>query len=159
MKKKRIILDQQERERERQQAIKRQQDLEQAIKDYADHFSRFFGLEIKEGNLTIRVLRSVDEFKEEGDELNHCVYTNEYYLKKDSLIMSAMVDGVRTETAEINLKKFTIEQCRGQGNMPTNYHDQIIELIKKNIPKIKEIVRKTKKNKTNLTVNNQTAAA
>jgi hypothetical protein len=54
---------------------------------------KFFDLEFKERQYFNNCIKSIEEFKEEIDELKHCVYTNEYYLKKKSIILSARVDG------------------------------------------------------------------
>jgi hypothetical protein len=140
MKKKREILRLEEQERERLRITKRQQKLEQAIVQYIERNQKFFDLEFTKGNISIAILKSVDEFKEEGDELKHCVYTNEYYLKEQSLILSAKVDGKRTETIELTLPDLKIEQSRGINNKSTEYHDKIIKLVNKNIDQIRKIV-------------------
>lgn len=145
MKKKRAILEIEQRERNRQETIKRQQKLENAIKEYIKRNQKFFDLEIVKGNVSIKLLQSVDEFKEEGDELNHCVFTNEYYLKANSLIFSARVDGKRTETIELKLDKMKVEQSRGISNNPSKYHNDIIVLMNKNISKIRTIIKNTDK--------------
>lgn len=92
-------------------------------------------------------MKSVDEFKEEGDELQHCVFANEYYLKQDSLIFSAKVDGKRAETIELKLPTMKIEQARGLKNNSSEHHKQIVLLMKKSIPKIKKIINKQPKRK------------
>ena len=51
----------------------------------------------------MKVLESVQEYLEEGKALHHCVFTNEYYLKEQSLILSARIDGKRIETIEVSL--------------------------------------------------------
>lgn len=147
MKKKRVILDRQERERKLQQAIKRQQKLEKAIKDYVERNQKFFDLEITKDNISIKLLQSVNEFKEEGDELKHCVYTNEYYLKEKSLIFSARVNGKRKETIELKLDTFKIEQSRGMSNNPSPYHKKIVALMNKNLFKIKDIIKQSEEQK------------
>lgn len=144
MNKKREILRLEELERNRLQTIKRQQKLEKAIIDYSERMQKFFDLEFKKGNISITVLKSIEEFKEEGDELKHCVYTNEYYLKEKSIILSARVDGRRAETIELKLPELKIEQSRGLKNQPTQYHDTIIKLVESNLEKIKKIVVKTR---------------
>jgi len=116
MKKKREIQRLEEIERERINREKRQEKLEKAIVDYVERMQKFFDLEFKKGNISITVLKSIDEFKAEGDELKHCVYTNEYYLKEKSLILSAKVDGKRAETIELKLPEPKIEQSRGINN-------------------------------------------
>jgi Zn finger protein HypA/HybF involved in hydrogenase expression len=144
MNKKREILRLEEQERNRLQIIKRYEKLEKAIVDYVERMHKFFDLEFKKGNISIAVLKSIEEFKEEGDELKHCVYTNEYYLKEKSLILSAKVDGKRAETIELKLPELRIEQSRGLKNQPTEHHEQIIKLVKNNLEKIRKIVIKTK---------------
>lgn len=144
MKKKREILRLQEQERDRLKIIKRQKKLEKAIVEYVERNKKFFDLEFSTGNISIKVLQSIDEFKEEGDELKHCVYTNEYYLKEKSLILSAKVDGKRAETIELKLPELKIEQSRGLSNKSTEHHDQILNLVKKNLEVIRKIVIQSK---------------
>ncbi|OCB77987.1 PcfJ domain-containing protein [Flavobacterium crassostreae] len=137
VKKKNIILEAQERERNRVEVIKRQQKLEKVIIEYSERCQKFFDLEFTKGNISIAMLKSIDEFKQEGDELGHCVFTNEYYLKEKSLIFSAKVNGKRTETIEIKMPELTIVQSRGINNKSTDYHNKIVSLIKSNLAKIK----------------------
>lgn len=144
MNKKREIIRLQEIERERQKIAIRQENLEKAIVEYVERTKKFFDLEFTKGNITIKVLQSVDEFKEEGDELKHCLYTNEYYLKEKSLILSARVDGKRAETIELKLPELKIEQSRGLNNSSTKHHEKIVDLVTKNIEQIRKIVIKTR---------------
>lgn len=51
----------------------------------------------------VRVLESLSDFYKEGKLLHHCVFSNAYYKREDSLIMSATVDGRRMETVEFSL--------------------------------------------------------
>mgnify|MGYP000296788918 FL=1 len=51
--------------------------------------------------------------------MHHCVFTNEYYLKADSLILSATIDGKRIETIEVSLKRMEVVQSRGVCNKNT----------------------------------------
>lgn len=140
MQKKREIQRIEDQEREKQRVLERQKKLENAIIEYVERTKKFFDLELKKGNITIKVLQSIDEFKEEGDELKHCVYTNEYYLKKNSLILSAKVDGKRAETIELKVPEMKIVQSRGLKNNSTEYHEEIVSLVERNLEKIKKIV-------------------
>ena len=101
--------------------------------------ANFFGLSFTDGTIQIRVLESVQEHMEEGKAMHHCVYSNNYYLKADSLILSACIDGKRIETIEVSLKTLKVIQSRGVLNENTEYHDQIIKLVNKNK---KEIVKR-----------------
>lgn len=78
-----------------------------------------------------------DIFKE-GKLLHHCVFSNAYYKREDSLIMSATVDGRRMETVEFSLSRMEVCQCRGKSNQLSAYHDRILNLVRDNIPLIRE---------------------
>ena len=54
--------------------------------------AKFFDLKFTNGPLVIIPLKSVQEFIEEGDKLKHCVFTNRYFDKEDSLILSARLE-------------------------------------------------------------------
>ena len=96
----------------------------------------FFGIAFTDGVIQVKVLESVQEYLEEGKVLHHCVFTNEYYLKKQSLILSARIDGKRIETIEVSLETMKVIQCRGLQNKNTEYHDRIIDLVNRNISQI-----------------------
>ena len=129
--KKQLVLARQAEERRQRKQLEDEEEF-QKIK------SAFFGIEFQKGNILIRSLDSVLEFKEEGEQLKHCVFTNEYYLKPETLVLSATVDGSKMETIEVNLKTFKIEQCRGKFNAETEFHSEIQKLVKSNIKVIKE---------------------
>lgn len=101
---------------------------------YKKEKGRFFDLCINDGDIIITVLHSVSEFVEEADAMRHCVYSNSYFNKKDSLILSAKDnEGKRLETVELNLKTMQVVQSRGVCNQSTEYHDRIIGLVMNNI--------------------------
>lgn len=114
--------------------------------------SKFFGIAFSKGEIEVRVLETVEEVMEEGDILHHCVFTNGYFKQPDSLILSATVNGKKTETVEVSLKKLKVVQCRGLQNGNSEYHDRIIALVNKNMHLIKERLKPkkdgTKKNVT-----------
>lgn len=100
----------------------------------------FFGIAFTDGTIQVRVLESVQEYIEEGQALHHCVFTNEYYLKEQSLILSARIEGKRIETIEVSLETMKVIQCRGLQNKNTEYHDRIIDLVHRNIKQIQSRV-------------------
>lgn len=65
--------------------------------------SKFFGICFTDGTIQVHVLESVQEHLEEGVAMHHCVFDNAYYLKENSLILSATIEGRRIETIEVNL--------------------------------------------------------
>lgn len=121
---------------ERLRDIKKRNNLKIARKEYVERFKKFFDLEFSKENISIKVLSSINEFKTEAEELNHCLFVNEYYLKENSLILSAKVEGKRTETIEVSLNNFEVEQSRGYNNIATGYHAKIVALVEQNMNKI-----------------------
>lgn len=105
-------------------------------KKYFESKNRFFGLVFTDGTIQVKTLQSVQDFAKEGEIMHHCVFANRYYLKDDSLIMSATIDGERIETIEISLKTLKVVQSRGLCNQNTEYHDRIIDLVNKNMNQI-----------------------
>lgn len=116
-------------------------ELEQAQKKYSKHKKPFFGLQFTDKNLTVKVMESVHEFLEEGDELEHCLFTNEYHKKKDSLLLSAKIENKSIETVEVSLSKMKIIQARGKKNKATRHHKKIINLVNSNLYKIGDIIQ------------------
>lgn len=103
---------------------------------YKEAKAKFFGLVFTDGDIQIRVLESVQEFMEEGEYMKHCVFSNEYYKKENSLVFSAMVDGVKKETVEVSLDTMKVVQCRGQFNKNSEYHDEILRVMNDNMYQI-----------------------
>lgn len=99
---------------------------------------KFFGISFTDGTIQIHVLESVYEHLEEGEALHHCVFTNEYYSKEDSLILSARIDGRRIETIEVSLDAMKVVQSRGLQNQNTEYHDRIVKLVESNMRLIQQ---------------------
>lgn len=125
--KKRRIEERQEQERKKKRAIFNEE-------SYKKSHSKFFNLEwINKSGIKITVLKSVQEFVDEGDALKHCVFANEYFKKENSLILSAKLGNERLETVEIDLKEMKILQSRGYRNENSNFHDEILQMLKKQV--------------------------
>lgn len=102
--------------------------------DYKASKGMYFGICFGNDDIQIAVITSVADMAEEGAFMHHCVYSNHYFDREDSLILSARdKNGNRIETIELNLKTFEVVQSRGKCNSTTPYHDQIISLVKENI--------------------------
>ena len=123
---------------EREKLEERIRKAEEHEKAYRKLKGVFFGIAFTDGTLQVRVLESVAEFAAEGTELNHCVFSNSYFLKKNSLILSASIDGRRIETVEVSLKTWEVVQSRGVNNSKTEYHDRIVSLVSSNMSLIRE---------------------
>ena len=108
---------------------------------YMEQKGRFFGICFGNDNIVISVISSIAEMAEEGEKMHHCVYSCGYYKKKECLILSAKDKaGNRIETIELNLKNFKVVQSRGVCNSNTPMHNEIIELVNKNINLIRQVV-------------------
>lgn len=119
-------------------------EIQQAQIVYEDQKKQFFGLEFTKENLSIRVIESVQDFLEEGDMLRHCLFTNEYYKKKNSLILSAKYKDNPVETIEVTLPSLEIVQCRGTKNKDSLHHKQILKLLNQNLYQIKKRIKNKK---------------
>ncbi len=116
-----------------------QQEIEKQLEkeaEYREAKEKFFGLVFSDGLINIRVLESVAEIVLEGKMMHHCV--GGYHSKTDSLILSACIDGNRIETIEISISGLRIIQSRGVCNKNTKYHNQILDLVNRNIPLIEQ---------------------
>lgn len=121
---------------ERERARKK---LEEAMKHEAEFVrlkSKFFDLTISDGTIDIVVLDSIKAFKEEGESMHHCVFSNSYYDRPDSLVMSARIEGKRIETIELSLTDMKILQSRAVCNGTSEYHERIINLLNSNLHQI-----------------------
>ena len=128
--------DKEAEERRRQKALENEERF-QTLK------APFFGITFTDGTIEVRVLESVAEYMEEGKALHHCVFTNEYYLKEQSLILSARIEGKRIETIEVSLETMKVIQCRGLQNKNTEYHGRIVNLVNANSNLIRQRMKVT----------------
>ena len=122
------------REREQRRLLQEQQREE----DFKALKSKFFGLIITDNEISVKVLESIEEYYEEGNVQNICVFGSEYYKKADSLILSARIDGKIIETVEVDLQTLKVVQCHGRNNEDTEYHKRIIDLVNSNAKLIRE---------------------
>ncbi|WP_437918568.1 PcfJ domain-containing protein [Sphingobacterium sp. LRF_L2] len=129
----------QQREREEKRMMEDRQKFEQ-LKGH------FFGLQFSKGDLHVKVLESIEEFKLEGDFHGHCVYTNRYYNKGNTLVMSASFKEIPVETVEVNLNSMNVTQSRGKHNEATKYHDAIVDLVNRNMYQIAQRMQGEQKN-------------
>ena len=120
------------RVREREEIRQKQQKAMEDEKRFKELKSKFFGICFTDGTIQVHVLESVQEHLEEGVSMHHCVFSNAYYLKEDSLILSATIDGKRIETIEVSLRTLEVVQSRGVCNKNTEYHEQIVNLVNAN---------------------------
>ena len=103
---------------------------------YVARRKKFFDLDITNGIIHVKALRSVEEFFEEGKEMCHCVFANGYYdvnRRPNCLILSAKVNERRMETLEIDLSSLKVVQCHGKFNQNSDFHQSILNLVNENM--------------------------
>ena len=131
------------RQRERE-AMERKREKAMADEErFRELKSKFFGIRFTDGTIQVHVLESVQEYIDEGAELHHCLFSNEYYLKENSLILSATIEGKRIETIEVSLDTLQVIQSRGICNQNTPYHEQIVSLVNANHQLIRQRMKAT----------------
>lgn len=132
---------------ERKKKIEAQRRREEKIREaakwekkYRRDKEKYFGICFGNENVVITVIQSVAAIAEEGEAMHHCVYTAEYFKKKEALILSARTpEGERLETIELNLNTFKVVQSRGKYNNISPLHDEILALMQANIGQIARI--------------------
>ena len=115
--------------------IRKAQEREASFKEQKE---KFFGIRINDGEIEVKVLESVEEYRQEAESQHICLFSAAYDQREDSLIFSARIDGRIIETIEVDLKTMRVVQSRGVCNKNTEYHDRIIKLINANTNLIKE---------------------
>ncbi len=115
-----------------------------SAKDWEERYQTakapYFGICFGNDNVEISVIRSVADMAEEGEKMHHCVFTNGYYKRDDSLILSARDKaGNRLETIEFSLRTFKVVQSRAKFNATTEHHNEIVSLVNRNAALFQQI--------------------
>lgn len=121
--------------KKRAEDIRKAQEREASFKEQKE---KFFGIRINDGEIEVKVLESVEEYRQEAESQHICLFSAAYDQREDSLIFSARIDGRIIETIEVDLRTLRVVQSRGVCNKNTAYHDRIINLINANAHLIKE---------------------
>lgn len=129
-----------EQARRRKEAEQSRKEAAEWEERYRAAKSRYFDICFGNKHITIRVIQSVAEMADEGNEMHHCVFDSAYYKKPDSLIMTARDKrGKRLETVEISLKTYKVIQSRAKFNKHSKRHKEIIKLVEKNMHLIRQV--------------------
>lgn len=141
--------DEIERKAEAQRAKKRAEDLardaKRREKAYREEKGCYIGIGFTDGDIRAFVIPSVADMKNEGEAMHHCVWSNRYDQRNESLIISVRDKrGRRIATVELNLQTMQIVQCRGEYNKTPEKDEEIRTLINNNLGLITE----AKKRKT-----------
>lgn len=106
---------------------------QEASARYKERWGKMLSLCLQLGNIQARPLQDVLEFYEEGEAMAHCVYTNCYYDKDDSLVFT-VIDrgGRRIATVEYDVSRARVLQCRGRANSKPDRYKDIMRLFEAN---------------------------
>ncbi len=111
-----------------------------AEKEYAQRIIPYLSLNIANEHFSIAVLPTVLSFYEEGQSMHHCVYSNRYYEREDSFILSCRDrQNHRLATIEIGLPQGNIRQVRAACNKVPEQYDSIVKLLTKQRKQIKQL--------------------
>ena len=113
-----------------------------AEQEYAKRITPFLSLNLTNQQFNIAVLPTVQAFYEEGQSMHHCVYTNRYYERTDSLILSCRdKQNHRLATIEIGLPQGDIKQVRAACNQIPAQYDSIVQLLTAQRKQIKQQIK------------------
>lgn len=116
-------------------------DRKKAIEDQAkfrELKSRYFGLEMSDGEINLHTLDSIDQYYEVGRKMAICVGSAHYFNKAETLVLVAFKGTSQVATIEISLSDYSIIQCRGYANGSCEYSKQIADIISNNTALIEE---------------------
>ena len=93
---------------------------------------RYVGLAMTDGTINLHTLDSIAEYYEQGERQHICVGSARYFLKADTLVFTATMEGKTIATVEISLSDYSILQCRAFANDICKYTEQIANIINAN---------------------------
>ena len=119
----------------------REKDRQQAIEDKAkfeELKSRYFGLAMTDGEIEIHSIDTIDDYYEIGERNRICCGSAKYFLKEQTLTLTAYIGNKQIATIEISLDDYQIIQCRAFANGVCEYTKQIAGIINANKQMIAE---------------------
>lgn len=119
-----------QRQREQREADRRKAQADQA--KFEELKSRYFGLMITDGNITLHTPETIDEYFDLGERMALCVASARYFVKETSLVLTATIAEKPVAVIEISLTDYTILQCRAFANGVSEYSAEIAALIAAN---------------------------
>lgn len=132
-----------EREEERRKEEQRLAEIAKWEPRYSAAKAPFLGIVFGDGNITLSVIQSVTDVRAEGKAMHHCVFSNDYWKRPDTVLLTARdASGNRIETVEIGLDPYKVRQSRGLQNKLTPQHDLIVALCEANMESFRKAARK-----------------
>lgn len=111
----------------------------EAVRHYADRMLAFAGIVLEDDEIRVTAIPTVEDVRDEGAAMHHCVFANEYYKQDNSLLMTARIDDKRVETIEFSLRDGVVLQSRGIKNTSTKYHKRIVGLVERNSKRLLDL--------------------
>lgn len=122
----------------------RKKECQQAIEDKAkfeELKSRYFGMAMTDGEIEIHSIDTIDDYYKIGEKQSICCGTAKYFLKENTLTLTAYIGDKQIATIEISLDDYHIIQCRAFANGICEYTEQIAGIINANKKMIAERTR------------------
>lgn len=116
-------------------------EVKQQAKIYNCKLKKYKELEIKKGDIYIKALSSVSDYKQEGLEQHNCVYSSEYFTHADTIIFTSYVSGKKDSTIEYIISKNKVFQCYGKSNRITANQKKLIKIVEKEMPEKMKMLR------------------
>ena len=137
------VLDKLEAIASMEELAKNMKEIEEYEPKYKKAKQAYMGICIvTESGITISTAQSVRDIYEEGRHMHHCVFKMGYYKHQDDLILFARdKDGNRVETVRVTLSTLKIAESRGVLNKSTEWHDEIVNTLNKEMWRIGDAMR------------------
>jgi len=116
--------------------------LEQCVKynpQYQKRIQKFSNFVIEKDGIVIKPLKTIEDFFEEEVKMHHCVFSNQYFLKEDLLVLTSFKDETLLETIAYDLKQKKVYQSYGVCNKETKYHNTIINIVEQSLSNFKPL--------------------
>ena len=133
-----IYVEKVNRQRAKERMLADRKKAEEDKAKFEELKGRYIGLAMTDGKINLRTLDSVAEYYEEGEKQHICVGSSSYYLKADTLVFTATMEGKTIATVEISLNDYSVLQCRAFANKVCEYTEQIAQIISSNKKMIAE---------------------
>ncbi|MBQ0035164.1 MAG: PcfJ domain-containing protein [Bacteroidales bacterium] len=133
----RLLRQRQQRERmdriaRGENLMKNKKELSLVNREYKRMHKKYLDIFFESDGITFRPLQNVQEFYEEGKVMHHCVFTNRYYTKPESLILTATRGDKRLATIEVQKHPFRILQCYAEHDSIPKENKKLRTIIEKN---------------------------
>ena len=111
---------------------------------YQKRLKKYMNIEFSNGDIKVATIKTVQDLYQESNWLKHCAFSNEYHKDNRALLLSARKGDTVLETVHVEIPQMEIVQSRGVLNGISEYHNDIVALVRKNIKKYNGKKKRTK---------------